>query len=87
MAERKMSPMREFTIAQMEKGQRGKIVQIWGGHGLVRRLEVMGIRPGKRITKVSSIFMRGPVTIQVDNFQLALGFGMARKILVELESE
>lgn len=53
----------------------------------MRRLNAMGIRPGKQITKVSSMFMRGPVTIQVDNAQLALGFGMARRILVELEDE
>jgi ferrous iron transport protein A len=44
----------------------------------------MGIRPGKRVTKVSSMLMRGPVTVQVDGTQLAMGFGMARRIIVEL---
>ncbi|MFC1994500.1 FeoA family protein [Chloroflexota bacterium] len=43
----------------------------------------MGIIPGKRITKVSSMFMRGPVTIQIHNSQVAIGFGMADKIVVE----
>ncbi len=77
----------QTTVAQMESGERGRVIQITGGHGLVRRLEAMGIRPGKQITKVSSMLMRGPVTIQVNEAQLALGFGMARKILVELESK
>jgi ferrous iron transport protein A len=45
----------------------------------------MGIRVGKKVTKVSSQFMRGPVTLRVDNSQVAIGFGMAMKILVELE--
>jgi ferrous iron transport protein A len=52
---------------------------------LVRRLNSMGVRPGLRITKVSSMFMRGPVTVRVGQTQLALGFGMARRILVELD--
>jgi len=71
----------------MKAGERGRVIQITGGHGLVRRLEAMGIRPGKQITKVSSMLMRGPVTIQVNEAQLALGFGVARRILVELESK
>ncbi len=75
----------QTTVAQMKAGERGRVIQITGGHGLVRRLEAMGIRPGKQITKVSSMLMRGPVTIQVNEAQLALGFGMARRIMVELE--
>ncbi len=78
---------RQTTVAQMRTGERGRVIQITGGHGLVRRLEAMGIRPGKQITKVSSMLMRGPVTIQVNEAQLALGFGVARRILVELESK
>ena len=73
------------TIGQMRSGQSGKVVQIQDGHGLVNRLNALGIRPGKRLTKVTSMLMRGPVTIQVGNTQVALGFGMANKIIVELE--
>ncbi len=69
----------------MQTGQSGVVVQIQGGHGLVNRLNSLDIRPGKRITKVSSMFMRGPVTIQVDRAQVAIGFGMARRIIVELD--
>ena len=38
----------------------------------------------ERIAKISSMMMRGPVTIQVDRAQVAIGFGMARRIIVEL---
>ena len=51
---------------------------------MVNRLSALGIRPGKRITKVGAMFMRGPVTVQVDRTQVAVGFGMARRIMVEL---
>ena len=75
---------KQTTLARMQAGQSGIVIQIQGGHGLVNRLSALGIRPGKRINKVSSMFMRGPVTIQVDRSQVAIGFGMANKIIVEL---
>ena len=73
------------TLRQMQSGQRGKVIEIHGGHVLVSRLAALGIRPGKKITKVSSMLLRGPVTIQSGHTRLALGFGMTNKIIVELE--
>ena len=73
------------TLHQMHPGQSGKVVEIQGGHGLINRLSALGIRPGKKITKISSMLMRGPVTIQSGNARIAIGFGMANRIIVELE--
>jgi len=75
---------KQITLPRMQAGQSGIVVQIQGGRGLISRLNALGIRPGKRITKVSSMLMRGPVTIQVDGAQVAIGFGMANRIIVEL---
>lgn len=69
----------------MEPGQSGTVVQVEGGRGFSRRLSAMGLRSGSRVTKVGSMFMRGPVTVRVGQTQIALGFGMARRILVELD--
>jgi len=82
-----MTEKKKITLCQMKAGQSGIVVEILGGHGLVNRLNSLGIRPGKRITKVSSMFLRGPVAIDVGQTQLAIGFGMAGKILVEVEEE
>lgn len=76
---------KQIALARMQTGQSGMVVQIQGGRGLVNRLNALGIRPGKRITKVSSMLMRGPVTILVDRAQVAIGFGMASRIIVELD--
>jgi ferrous iron transport protein A len=73
----------QTTLVEMEKGQHGTVLQLKGGHGLVNRLNALGIRPGKKITKGSAMLMRGPVTIEVDRVQIAIGFGMARKIIVK----
>jgi len=92
-----MKEMTQITVRQMQPGQSGTVIQILGGHGhhrghghghgFVDRLHSLGIRPGKRITKVSGMFMRGPVTLQVGRAQVAIGYGMAGKILVEVEGE
>jgi len=80
-----MPDEKQMSLSRIQAGQSGTVIQIQGGYGLVNRLNALGIRPGKRITKISSMFMRGPVTIQVDRTQVAIGFGMARKIIVDLD--
>ena len=75
--------MDRFNLAQMNQGETKTIIDIQGGHGLVKRLESLGVRCGIRITKISSQRMRGPITIKVGNSQIALGYGMAKKIILE----
>jgi len=79
-----MSGKKQVTLRQMSDGQSGIVSQIQGGHGLTNRLSAMGIRPGQKITKVGSTLMRGPVTIKVGNARVAIGFGMANKIIIDL---
>jgi ferrous iron transport protein A len=75
----------QLTLAEMRTGQTGTVVGVLGGHGLIRRLDALGIRQGKKVTKLSSTIFRGPVILRVDNAQVAVGFGMARKIIVETD--
>ena len=82
-----MTDKKQLTLNQLKAGQTGTVVQIIGGRGLITRLTAMGIRPGKKITKVSALLFKGPVTLRLDGAQIALGFGMANKIMVEVNSE
>jgi ferrous iron transport protein A len=66
-------------------GQTGIIIEILGGRGLIRRLEALGIRPGKKVTKISTTLFHGPVTLKIGNTQVAVGFGMSRKIIVQVD--
>ncbi len=79
-----MSDEKQVSLDQMKPGQSGIILSIDGGHGIVMRLNTMGIIPGKKITKISSQLMRGPVMIEIDRTRVALGFGMAKRILLQL---
>ena len=73
------------TLSEMRADENGTVLKIHGGQGLLNRLGALGIIPGKKITKISSMSARGPVTIQVNRSQVALGFGMASKILVNVD--
>lgn len=77
---------RVLPLSRMDVGQSGTVVEIIGGHGMVRRLEALGIRPGKKVSKVSSMLFRGPVMVKVDNSQVAIGFGMASRVMVEVNA-
>lgn len=76
-----------INLVQMRPGQKGRIVEINGGYGLACKLEALGIRTGKEITKISAQWMRGPVLLQQGHTQAALGFGMASRVLVEVNGE
>ena len=73
-----------LSLTEVSSGERGVISAIEGGYGLVSKLDAMGIRVGKEVTKVSEQWMRGPVLLRQGNTQVAVGFGMAQKILVEV---
>jgi len=75
------------SLVQMRSGQKGKIVEINGGYGLASKLEALGIRIGKEITKVSEQLMKGPVLLQHNHTQAAVGFGMASRVLVEVSGD
>jgi ferrous iron transport protein A len=75
----------QLPLTRMRAGQSGTVAYLQGGLGLTVRLSALGIIPGKRITKISATLMRGPVTVEVDRARVAIGFGMASRILVQLD--
>ncbi|MFH1416273.1 MAG: FeoA family protein [Elusimicrobiota bacterium] len=74
-----------ITVADMNVGSTGNVVEVVGGSGIAEKLETMGVRVGSRIKKISQHFNRGPVIISCGNTQIAFGYGMAKKIIVEIK--
>ena len=72
-------------LTKMKVGESGTVVSLEGGGGFIQRLQNLGIRPGSKITKVNAHFWRGPVTIQAGGSNVALGFGMASKVMIEVD--
>ena len=80
-----MSDIKEINLGMMQSGDSGIVVRMIGGRHMIDRLDALGIRQGKRIVKLSSMFMRGPVTIKFDSGQVAIGYRMANKIIIKLD--
>ena len=76
--------MEEMSLTKVKMKQTAVVKEIIGGYDVIRRLESMGIRPGKKVTMISSHFWRGPVTVMVDKSKVAIGHGIAQKVLVEV---
>jgi len=74
-------------VASMRPAQKGVVVSIQGGFGATQRLDAMGIRSGVALTKVAGHPFGGPVVVQAGAARIALGFGMAKKIIVEIEAQ
>lgn len=66
------------SIKASSRGLRG-----WGFH---KRLMDMGLTPGTIVTVVKSAPFHGPVEVSVKGSRLALGRGMAERIIVEINS-
>jgi len=69
----------------MNPEESGIVYEIKGGQGLTNRLNALGIITGKKIKKIDSMLMRGPVTVLVNRTKVAIGFGMAGKISIEVD--
>ncbi len=74
---------KRFPLTEVPPGGTVTVVEVGGANGVHDRLRALGIRPGVRVTKVSSLFAHGPIVILHGRTQTALGRGICRKILVE----
>lgn len=72
-----------MTLDQLDAGRRARVVEIRGGRGLRSHLEQMGVHPGDTISVAGAGAFRGPVLIEVHGSRIALGRGVARKVIVE----
>ena len=78
----------EIPLAILPVGAKGKITGIRGGRGLVRRLSDMGFIQGVDVKVVHSHASHnpgrgGPLVVEVKDSRIALGRGVAMKIMVQ----
>lgn len=71
------------SLADLRAGEKCTVVFALGGYGMVRRLAEMGLTPGTEVTVVRGAPMHGPIEVSVRGVSLALGRGIARRVLVK----
>mgnify|MGYP000471626722 CR=1 FL=1 len=87
-----------MPLAFAREGATLRILEVRAGRGLAHRISELGLTPGS-VVKVVKASPPGPIIVEVDGYdergvqkpvmgvpsawRLALGFGMAMKIMVE----
>jgi len=72
-------------LSDLNNGEKGEIVLIRGGRGLIQRLYDMGLTPGTEV-KVIRKAPFGPIEISLRGYNLALGRGVVNRIWVKKKS-
>lgn len=75
----------KIPLSRLRRGKTGKIKYLAGGRGFQTKMISLGVRVGKKIKVASSHRFGGPVTVEIDNMRIAIGRGMAEKIIVETQ--
>ncbi|HOW16786.1 MAG TPA: FeoA family protein [bacterium] len=78
---------KETLLNEIECGVVAEVVGFVGGSALQSRLRALGLCEGKKIQKLCNVKLGGPVVIEVDRAQVAIGKKMAEKIIVKVMSE
>jgi len=72
-----------IPLSMAKEGSLVRVVNVISGRGLMLRLAELGITPGS-IIRVIKVFGSGPILLDVRGSRIALGRGMAMKIIVEV---
>lgn len=74
-----------MTLEQVDKGTRVRVLKRTSGHQFASSLDGMGIHVGDELVVVGYAPFHGPVLVEIPSsgVRVALGRGMAEKLLVE----
>jgi len=73
------------TLCDMKPGETGLIVQLGYGLGQRSHLQNIGLREGKRIRIKGMQPRMGPIVVDVDGIEIALGRRMSARVFVKKE--
>lgn len=76
--------MHKSCLADLKAGERAEIINFRGGRRAVKRLADLGLSPGTEVKVTKRAPLWGPLEIEVRGSRLALGRGLARKVIVRL---
>jgi ferrous iron transport protein A len=74
-------------LTEMIRGEQGTIARLDGGKGFQSNLRARGVREGKKVVVKEVQPWGGPVLINVEGEEVALGRGMAERIVVNVTED
>jgi Fe2+ transport system protein FeoA len=72
-----------IDVTKLVNDESARVVELVGGGKTAGKLAALGLVPGATITKKSASPMQGPVILAKGLSQFAIGYGMARRVMVE----
>ena len=72
-----------MTLIQVETGKTVRIMSFKGGVGLEHKLRQLGLVPGDNARVLRHAPFGGPILVEVEGRSIALGRGVASKVIVE----
>jgi ferrous iron transport protein A len=76
---------RMIPLSFLGECELGRVAGYLGGRELVQRVVEMGLHKGELVRVIKS--SGGPVLVQVNDSKIALGYGVASKIMVVAEGD
>jgi ferrous iron transport protein A len=77
--------MKVIPLGFLETGETAVVKDIAGGRGFRTKLEEMGFSLGSKVLSIKNDGF-GPLIVSVMDCRIALGRGMAQKLLVEIKN-
>jgi len=74
-----------MTLDAVQTRHPARVILIEGGHGVRSHLNTLGIHIGDWLTWVERAPFRGPVLVEVNGTRVAIGRGIASKVMVEVD--
>lgn len=72
-----------IPLSELAPGQKASVYAVLGpGKGVQLRLSSLGLRPGANVQVVGRGPGRGPILVEVNGTRVAIGRGLAKRILV-----
>ena len=72
-----------MTLTQVKTGQTVRIMRFDGGLGFEHKLRQLGLFPGDSARVLRHAPLGGPILIEVEGRSIALGRGVASRVIVE----
>jgi ferrous iron transport protein A len=73
-------------LTQIDNGMLVRVIKLTAGRFASQKLVEMGIVPGAVICKHATAFVHGPVVITKGATKVAIGFGLAQKVMVAMSN-
>lgn len=72
-----------MCLLNVQNGEWVRVLGFAGGQGVEEKLRPLGVFPGERARVVRQAPFGGPVLVEIQGREIALGRGVAAKVMVE----